>query len=289
MVGLRPIHNALSCGALIAPGMKLAPILARSFATTTPKFAQKHVDMADIPIANIGAMADFYVPPRIWSQPMKYWPVLLGRRFLVFASNTYSIVKYKQETGNRLDFNRWKDEGIEKFVKMNKVFAAACNQKVGNLAREKYLVKNLQHECGSQTIARLLERVVTFPLDSTVKWDLVSIEKNPKIVSFNAIPDRNNVVVYVQFIMKLVTKQKMTITTDDKEHVSEVTSTDYLVYTLNPHTKESVLVGKLFESNPVRKVSPDYAQQANPVWLKRFTAETADIYRTDPRLESKDN
>ncbi|RLV94895.1 Inner membrane mitoribosome receptor MBA1 mitochondrial [Spathaspora sp. JA1] len=295
MIGLRSIHHVFprsssAVASAVAPSvMKFSPTYIRSFSTTISTRAKQEMNMADIPITNIGVMADYYVPPSILKQPMKFWPVLLGRRFLLFAGNTYNIVKYKQETGSKLNFNRWKDDAIEKYVKMNKAFASACNQPILlNGARERYIIKNLTDDCGRYTILNLIDRVQTFPLHSTVTWELVNILKNPKIVSFNCIPDQNNVLVFVQFVMKLETTQKMTITTNGKDEVSNVNNTDYLVYTLNPHTNESALVGKVFESNNIRKVAPDYTNQSNPAWVKRFLSESADIYRANPNLESKD-
>ncbi|KAG7664736.1 uncharacterized protein J8A68_001761 [[Candida] subhashii] len=245
-------------------------------------------DISQIPLSYLGVMADFYVPPKLTDHPISKWPRLLLRRLGMFAYNTYNIVKFKQESGISLQFNKWKDDSIETFVKVNKTFSNACNLPLERKNREKFIFSKLQHNVGQSTMQALCQRVTSFPEGSHIKWELVEIIGNPKVVSFNVIPDSNNILVYVQFIMKLHTKQKVAISriasggeVGKDVQVKETESIDYLVFSLNPTTDEIYLAGKVFESDGDRKIQPD-AITMTPKKMKELTTLFGDIYRNDP-------
>ncbi|KAK6459614.1 assembly of mitochondrial respiratory complexes [Scheffersomyces xylosifermentans] len=298
MIGIRSVSRypglALNARTLFLAGPRAS--LVRGYATESETAAKKKkkkskntADISQVPVKNIGVMADFYIPPRILNCPVTSWHKLLFRRLGMFVVNTYNVVKYKRETGLKLQFNDWKDHAIEQYVKTNKVFAAACNKRKAE--RAKYIESQLNDVAGVEVIRNLAERSDTFPTDSKLNWELVSIENNPKVVSFNVIPDSNNVTVYVQLIIKLITKQKVTVNVQGKENVTERAVSDYLVYSMDPITKEIYLVGKLFESDHIRKVAPD-DKFTNPKYMIAFTKTSGDIYRANPKaqaVEAKNN
>ncbi|KAL6453038.1 MBA1 Inner membrane mitoribosome receptor MBA1 [Candida maltosa Xu316] len=251
-------------------------------ATPKKKKGTPEMNMANVPISYFGVMSDFYVPPKITTAPIKYWPKLLLKRVMVFASNTYNIVKFKRELGVPLRFNEWKDRAIEHYVRTNKVFAQACNEP-SPVLKGNIISKKLDHVCGYHTMDVLKVRSATFPSGSVLSWELLKIENNPKVVMFNIIPDNDGVALYVQFIMKLKTRQKIAVTKDDKVVQEKESSVeDYLVYTLNPTNQELILAGKLFESNYERGLKPEMdITDAN--LMQKFLSIAADIHRDDPR------
>ena len=132
-----------------------------------------------------------------------------------FALNTYNIVKFKREIGVPLEFNAWKDKGIENYVRANKVFAQACSEPQLK-AKASLLRRKLDHSCGKHLIESLSARSLSFPEDSKLNWELKSIQNNPKVVLFNIIPDADGIACFVQFILKLKTNQKISIVKDQK-------------------------------------------------------------------------
>lgn len=255
---------------------------ARHYATQKKK-KKEVADISQIPIKMLSVMADFYIPPRLSTCPIKSWPRLIARRLGVFVVNTYSVVKFKRETNSTLQFNKWKDQAIDMFVKTNKVFAAGCSKRPQ--LRESYIRGQLEDVAGVDAIAALSLRAKTFPADALLDWELVSIVGNPKVVSFNSLPDAYDNTAYVQFVMKLQSKQRLTITQNGEPKVNERTVTDYLVYTFNPWSDQMVLVGTLFELDHLRGVSPS-DNFTNPKFMIAFGKNSADIYRENPRLSS---
>ncbi|ABN65124.1 assembly of mitochondrial respiratory complexes [Scheffersomyces stipitis CBS 6054] len=288
MIGVRPL---LRYPGFVAVSRRSAPAFSglsnvgfSRFYSTEPEKKKKKksqaADISQVPVKNIGVMADFYVPPAFMSCPITSWHKLLFRRLGMFVVNTYNVIKFKRETGLKLQFNDWKDTAIEQYVKTNKIFAAACSKR--RAERAKYLESQLADVSGAEVIRNLAERADTFPVDSKLSWELVSIGNNPKVVSFNVIPDSNNVTVYVQFIIKLITKQKVVVTVQGQDQTTERSVSDYLVYSMDPVTRELFLVGKLFESDHIRKVAPD-DKFTNPKFMIAFTRASGDIYRANPK------
>ncbi|KAK6879775.1 Inner membrane mitoribosome receptor MBA1, mitochondrial [Candida tropicalis] len=251
--------------------------------TSIQKKKKKQPDISQLPLNYLGCMADFYIPPKFTKSPILSWPRLIIRRISLFALNTYSIIAYKRELGVPLQFNLWKDKGIESYIRANKSFANACNE--GKIKIKQDIInKNLDHVCGIHLIGALLNRSLTFPKDCKLTWELIKIEKDPKIISFNTIPDNNGVAVYVQFIMKLNSKQKITIKDKNDNITQEKESSveDYLVFSLDPVNQELLLVGKLFESDHIRGLKSDL-DMLNTKEMQRFLKLAADIYRADPK------
>lgn len=233
-------------------------------------------DISQIPIEQLGVMAAFYVPPKLSSVPIKSWPKMIWRRLGVFALNTYSVTKYKRETSLKLKFNQWKETGIEHFVRINKVFAAACSKEPQQ--RAKYIQAQLGQAAGVDVIKSLTARAQSFPYASSLKWELLNIETNPKVVSFTALPDANNLTVYVQFVLQLKSKQKVTVTQNGQSSVKEQVVEDYLVYTMDPHIDDLRLVGKLFESDHIRKVQP--SSEVTAASMIALSKKCSDLYRS---------
>lgn len=255
----------------------------RNYSTQPPKKKKKNNSVADIsqiPIKSLAAIADFYIPPSFSSCPISSWHKLIFRRLGVFAVNTYSVVKFKNETKVKLKFNDWKDQAMEKFVRTNKIFAASCNLPASK--RPEYLTTQLEDNAGTLVCKRLIQRSNSFPVNGKLSWDLISIEKNPKVISFTVLPDSNNVTAYVQFVMKVTTKQKVSYTNGKDIQESERVVTDNLVYTLNPFSDEVVLVGSLFESDHLRNVQPELSYKDTRL-MQQFQNQTADIFRSNPK------
>lgn len=259
------------------------PYLAlRYYSTETPRKKSKNsvADITQIPIKSIAAIADFYVPPPLTKCPVSSWHKLIFRRLGVFAVNTYSIVKFRNETKTKLKFNDWKEQAMEKFVKTNKIFAAACN--LPQSKRPEYLTVQLEDNAGTLVTKRLIQRAMSFPANGKLSWELVSIVKNPKVISFTVLPDSNNVTAYVQFVMKVTTKQKVSFSSGKDSQQSERTVTDNLVYTLNPFSDEVVLVGTIFESDHLRNIQPELSYKDTKL-MQEFQNQAADIFRANPK------
>lgn len=247
---------------------------------STEKADKQAVDLAKIPIKAIGVLGDFYVPPRFLSCPVTSWPKLLLRRIGAFGTNTFAVTKYKTDTKLKLHFNEWKELAVDKYVKTNKIFAAACS--LPRAQRASYLQTQLDGIAGMEVVNSLAKRVATFPAGLKLQWNLLGVESNPRLVSFIPIPDSSDVTFLVQFTVQVKTKQEMVVTgvgADDQR--TEKVVTDYIVMTLNPYTDEMAFVGTLFESDHIRGVKPELDFLARGV-MDRFQKECADIYRAAP-------
>lgn len=231
----------------------------RFYSTEVTKKKKKApaADITQIPIKNIGVVADYYVPPKFFSLPVTSWHNLLFRRLGLFAVNTYNIVKFRRETGLKPKFNDWKEQAVEQFVKANKVFAASCSQAPSK--RESYIETQLAGVCGSSVISSMVKRSRTLPTNAKLDWKLEKIESNPKVIMFGALPDSNNITALVQFVLQFRTKQKFLLKTLDKKEpmVSERSVESNLVYTLDPFSNEMVFVGSVFRSDHNRGLLPD--------------------------------
>lgn len=241
----------------------------------------QQMDLSQIPIKSVGAIVDFYIPPPIFSCPIKSWPNLILRRMGLFVINTYSVVKYKQDTKLKLKFYDWKEDAMQKFVKANKVFASGCNLPASK--RSDYIKMQLENNTGSLVQKKLIERAKTFPISGKLSWDLVKVVKNPKIVSFMVIPDGNNIATFIQFVMKVRTKQKVSFNDGTNNKETERVVDDYLVYTLNPYTDELVLVGTVFESDHLRNLQGETSQSMK--LMNAFQDRCADIFRSNPNKD----
>ncbi|KAI5961010.1 uncharacterized protein KGF55_004277 [Candida pseudojiufengensis] len=257
------------------------------------------MNIAQVPISYIGVMSDLYVPPSLIKYSPLKWPKLILRRIMVFAFNTYNVIKFKREIGQPLNFNKWKDQSIENYIKTNKIFAQSCtkstaltNSEKKSLEISKFLNSKLDQCCGKHLIEILTKRSENFKiLNGKINWELVSIDSNPKITMFNVIPDQDGIGCYVQYIMNLKTTQKLTITNKSNNEIIQENETkvnDYLVYTMNPFNDKILLVGKLFESDSERGLKPEL-DVFNPSEMQKFVLKSADIYREDPNLKKIEN
>lgn len=268
--------------ALRGAGVRSAlPVMyVRTYADTPKKKKQKAPDITMVPIKAVGVLADFYVPPKFSNSPITSWPKLLLRRIGAFGLNTFSVSKFKSDTKLKLRFNDWKELAVDKYVKTNKIFAAACS--LPRAQRQSYLQSQLDGIAGIEVLKSLSARAATFPARSKLEWHLKKIEGNPKLVSFTPIPDSNDISSVIQFVVKVQTRQEMVVSGDAEPKLSERLVTDYIVLTLNPYTDEMVLVGTLFESDHVRGVKPELEME-NVRALENYQKLCADIYRAAPK------
>lgn len=253
----------------------------RAYSSDKPKKKkQKAPDVSLVPIKAIGVLADFYIPPRFRNCPVTSWHKLILRRIGAFGLNTFSISKFKSDTKLKLRINDWKELAVDKYVKTNKIFAAACS--LPRTQRQSYLQSQLDGIAGIEVVKSLAARAATFPARSKLEWNLKSIEGNPKLVSFTPIPDSNDVSAVVQFVVKVQTRQEMVITADGQDPTTtERLVTDYIVLTMNPYTDEMAFVGTLFESDHIRGVKPELEME-NVRALESYQKLCADIYRAAP-------
>lgn len=253
----------------------------RGYSTEKPKMKkQKIPDVSLVPLKAIGVLADFYIPPKLLNCPVSSWHKLILRRIGAFGLNTFSISKFKSDTKLKLRFNDWKELAVDKYVKTNKIFAAACS--LPRAQRQSYLQSQLDSIAGIEVVKSLAARALTFPVRSKLEWNLKNIEGNPKLVSFTPIPDSNDVSTIVQFVVKVQTRQEMVISGDSQEpKKTERLVTDYIVLTLNPYTDEMAFVGTMFESDHIRGVKPELEME-NVRALESYQKICADIYRAAP-------
>lgn len=277
---IKPALNAGKASYLLQSTVQVArPLVQRSYATAKKKKPLQ--DISQVPVKAVGVLADYYVPPKITSCPVTSWHKLLLRRCGAFGLNTFSVSKFKTDTKMKLKFNDWKETAVEQYVKTNKIFAAACS--LPKSQRQSYIQTQLNGIAGLEVTAALASRVASFPQGLKMEWTLVSVESNPKLVSFNAIPDANDVTSMVQFVVQVKTKQALTITgkAATEPEKTEKVVTDYIVMTMNPITDEMAFVGTLFESDHLRPVKPEL-DMLNRKAMEAFVETCADIYRAPP-------
>lgn len=279
MLGIRSI-----AGARVLPSKALLARAALKSAVATRSYA-KNPDITKMPLNVFGCLADYYVPPRFLGSPITSWPRLVLRRLTAFAYNTIGVVRYKKDTNLKLHFNDWKEHTIENYVKTNKVFAKACSARKD--LRQKYIKEQLENVAGKHVIEALCSRALSIPSGTKLTWKLLKVVENPKVVSFNPLPNHDDITVFLQLVTKVKTKQEMTIETSEGQvQKTERLVTDYLVSTIDPFSEEQLLVGSIFESDHLRKVQPDF----NPEDLDEATAfqnKAADLYREPPQALKK--
>lgn len=269
MLGLRAFQTVkTSHHAVITP--QITRLAVRSYAATTKKKKlQQQMDITQIPLNRIPVLGDYYVPPKVFAGPVRQWHRLVGRRLTQFFLNTYNVYKFKTETSLKPKFDSWKDRAIDLFVHTNKAFAA------GNVNAAKDFL-------GYEALNTLKTRAESLPKLTKLQWDLVKIVENPKVVVFTAIPDTEGVTARVQFVMKLVTDQKVTVTTRTatglEPNTTTRTVTDYLVYSLDPFSEEMMLVGSVDVADFTRLVMPEM-DVTDVQAMKAFQMKTSDIFR----------
>ncbi|PVH17463.1 uncharacterized protein CXQ87_000349 [Candidozyma duobushaemuli] len=275
MLGVRSIT-----GVRLQPAVSLLARTSLKSAVATRSYA-KNPDITKMPLNVFGCLADYYVPPRFLDCPITSWPRLVARRMTAFAFNTIGVVRYKKDTNLKLHFNDWKERTIENYVKTNKVFAKACSARKD--LRHKYIHEQLADVAGKHVVDALCSRASSFPSGAKLTWKLVKVVENPKVVSFNPLPNHDDITVFIQLVTKVKTKQQMTVETSEGDvQTTERLVTDYLVSTIDPFSEEQLLVGSIFESDHIRKVQPEF----NPEDLEQATAfqnRAADLYREPPK------
>ncbi|CAK9439138.1 uncharacterized protein LODBEIA_P33620 [Lodderomyces beijingensis] len=300
MIGLRQSTNLRLCRlssqrAWLVTAQRLNSTTSTNKPKPKPKKKPKAMNIARVPISYIGVMTDHYTPPKLRSVPLKSWPRVILNRFLVFGFNTYNVLKYKREISKPLKFNEWKDKAIEHYVRTNKAFAQACTKAASPLEGGPYggpqgvanfLASKLDQVGGKHLIDALSARASTFASQQNmqVEWKLVSIDKNPKITTFSAIPDEDGIATYVQFVMNLKTTQQISVkntSTGEVVQESQTNADDYLVYSMNPWDERILLVGKIFESEPDRGLKSDM-DAFDTRTMQNFINEAGDIYRDKP-------
>lgn len=276
MLGIRSIARVRPQPAsyLLSRGAPKIALSKRTYANAN------EVDITKIPLKQLGCFAEFYVPPRLRDCPVTSWHRLVIRRFAAFAMNTFSVYRFRKDTNLKLQFNDWKERTVEEYVKTNKIFAKACSLRKQH--REPFIKEQLDGVAGTHVIQALSRRVLKFPANTKVNWNLLSIEENPKVISVAPIPNKDEVTALLQLVTKVKTKQEMIVDSNGKTDKTERVVTDYLVSTIDPFTKEQLLVGSLFESGHMRGVQPEFDPK-DVGGMMAFQKRAGDIYREPPK------
>lgn len=255
---------------------KVSPItFARNYAK-----GQEDMDLIHLPLKSMGVLTDFYVPPKLTSCPISTWPKVFLRILGSYGLSTYFVGKFKQDTKLKLQLPEWKELAMERYVKTNKIFAAACS--LSPAKRKAYLETQLDGIVTTEVKANLVSRANTFPIGSRLEWNLKEVEKTPLVKVFQIIPDRDEVVAFLQLVIKFDTKQEMIVHGESGEQQrTERLVTDHVVVTLNPFSKDLIFAGTLFAASPYRQLRPTLDGTDMPALFK-FQKECADIYRAPP-------
>lgn len=238
------------------------------------------VDLVHIPLKSMGVLTDFYVPPKLSNCPVKSWPKVILRSIGSFGLSTYFVGKFKLDTRLKLRLFEWKELAMEKYVKTNKIFAAACSQATNQ--RRAYIQTQLDGIVSTEVKNNLAGRASSFPHGARLEWNLKKIEKAPLVKLFQIIPDKDEVVAFLQLVIKLETRQEMIVHGENIEtKKTERLVTDYVVMTLNPFTDEMVFSGTLFAASPYQSLRPTL-DGTDIAALFKFQRICADIYRSAP-------
>lgn len=265
--------------ALLQP-LECSSSFARLSVARKYSLGQDGVDIVHVPLKALGVLTDFYVPPRLSSCPISTWPKVFFRSLGAYGLSTYFVGKYKQDTKLKLRFSEWKDLAMERYLKTNKIFAAACSQSPSQ--RKAYIETQLDGIASTDVISSLATRAKSFPVSSRLEWRLKKLERTPQVKVFQIIPDRDEVVALLQLVIRFDTKQEMIVHKENGEtQRTERVLTDHIVMTLNPYTKDMVLAGTLFPASPYRYLRPKLDGSDMPALLE-FQRICADIYRASP-------
>lgn len=245
------------------------------------RFYAKQPDIRQVPLNRMGVMTRIYVPPPLTKHPLQKWPRLILRRIGAFALSTIHASKLKKSKTNIEPFGHIKEKAVEIYVRTNKVFSESLNKGENLHKRQKYNVDQLCNIVGHDVLVTLNRRAISAPLGMKSKWDLTAITENPKIVSLMTMPDANDLTCYVQFVMSLKSKQRLTLTTLSNTVVTERTATDYLVYSMNPWTNDLFLVGSIFESGADDKLTPG-VETMSQHFSAAMCESASDLYRSSP-------
>ncbi|WPK23032.1 hypothetical protein PUMCH_000256 [Australozyma saopauloensis] len=266
----------------LQPALSLPQASRLAFARTYAKGSDE-VDIINIPLKSMGVLTDFYVPPKLSTVPIKAWPRVILRSIGSFGLSTYFVGKFKNDTKLKLKLVDWKELALERYVKTNKIFAAACSQSPGQ--RRSYIQTQLDGIVSTEVKNSLAGRASSFPQGARLEWNLKKIEKEPLVKIFQIIPDKDEVVAFLQLIIKLETRQEMVVHGENVETKrTERLVTDYVVMTLNPYTDEMIFAGTIFAAGPYQKLRPQL-DGSDMRALFKFQRICADIYRSPPAQE----
>lgn len=239
-----------------------------------------NIDVMHIPLKSMGVLTDFYVPPRLTSCPISTWPRVILRSLGAYGLSTYFVARFKQDTKLKLQLPEWKELAIERYVKTNKIFASACS--LSPAQRKAYIETQLDGIASSEVKLSLASRAKTFPVGSRLEWNLKDFESTPLVKIFQIIPDRDEVVAFLQLIIKVNTKQELVVHGESGEpQRTERLVTDHVVMTLNPYTNEMIFAGTVFPATPYQALRPSL-DGTDMSALFKFQRECADIYRAPP-------
>ncbi|VEU20960.1 DEKNAAC101873 [Brettanomyces naardenensis] len=232
-------------------------------------------------IAKVGIPFEPFIPPR-WSRlpnPITS-PILYAKCFFkkIYMScyNWVQVYQFKRNMGKgyKPNFLKWKNEAIEDYVKVNKAFSERKLEKARDLMAE-------------YVYFALGRRQKQLPKNTSLGWELVRFNSQPKLVTFHTFPHDDGSILLSQIVYKFDTKQKMIIKKRNSPEFTEKVRdlVEYLAFNVDPYTDRVVIAGSVFESIPQRGLS----QTAMPSQEETINCmvRNGDIYRPEPSYEEK--
>ncbi|QPG73352.1 hypothetical protein FOA43_000662 [Brettanomyces nanus] len=232
-------------------------------------------------ISKVGIPFEPFIAPR-WSRmpnpiisPIRFTKCIFKKVYMS-CYDWVQVYQFKRNMGKgyKPNFLKWKNDAIESYVKVNKAFS------------ERNIDKARDHMAEYVYFA-LGRRQKELPKNTTLGWDLVKFNKEPKLITFHTFPHDDGSVLLCQIIYQFDTKQKMTIKHRNSREFQEKTKdlVEYLAFNVDPYTDRVVVSGSVFESLPQRQLS----QGAMPSQEETINCmvKNGDIYRPEPSDEEK--
>ncbi|AOA61646.1 mitochondrial ribosome receptor [Komagataella phaffii CBS 7435] len=258
----------------LTPGLRTRPLHAVQFGlrfkSTTPPPQSGGGAKGVVPSINkIGIPMKSYIPPSFNRLNFLSHPIIsikcLLRRCGLLALNTYQVLDIRKNIG-KPDFVLWKNNSIENFILVNKLFAN------GHL-------KPLKSKVSSFVFKSLESRLKSLPENTKLDWKLLKFNKPPKLVNLHNFPNDDGSTMCVQVIYKFDTQQRLiTVKNGSDATTFDRNLVQYVGFNVDPYSNEVVLAGSLFESDLTTKISDS---QANPTQrqLLDTMARNGDIFR----------
>lgn len=219
----------------------------------------------------IGLTRDIYIPvsyknlPNPLTSPRAVWRSLI-RRLYTLGMNTVQVALMRYQTGMKPQFLLWKNRAIERYVAINKAFAAGD-------------IKPVEKEVSVWVEKALKARVGSIPKGVKLDWKLVKFNEKPKLVAFRPIMLPGRPVEYAQAVYKFNTQQELINVNLKTDKVKKIDRnvTDYVGFVIDLDTDKVILAGSVFENSPEDRIpKPEDIDQS---MIFKDMKLNGDIYR----------
>lgn len=222
-------------------------------------------------VTKIGIPNKVYVPMRLSKMPSLFThPVqfikCVARRMALVGINTLQIIDFRRSM--KPNFLLWKNEAIEKYVLVNKLFA-------------KQNLQPAKNACSVYVYNALEKRLNSLPKNIEMDWKLLKFNKVPKIISFNNFPNEDGSTLCLQITYKFNTKQRLVTVSNGDVKTQDRDMIEYLSFNVDPYSNQVCLAGSSFESEPdeiVYSRDRSYSQKQ----IADNMVIYGDIYRSEP-------